>query len=75
MRRVNSGGFTLGIVVVAAFTATGAELLAQSVTSNPFRPVYGWGELPDGREWGATSSVEIAADGNIWVAERCGANT
>ena len=75
MRRLNRGGFTLGIVVVTALTATGVDLLAQSVTSNPFRPIYGWGELPEGRQWGSTSVVEIAADGNIWVAERCGANT
>ncbi|MCH8992967.1 MAG: hypothetical protein IIA44_14610 [Acidobacteria bacterium] len=56
------------------FAATGGELLGQSVTTNPFRPIYGWGELPEGRQWGSTSSVEIALDGNIWVAERCGAN-
>ena len=51
------------------------RLEAQSVTSNPYRPVYGWGELPQGRTWGSTSAVDIAADGNIWVAERCGRNT
>ena len=35
----------------------------------------GWGELPDGREWGATSAIYPANDGrHIWVAERCGAN-
>ncbi|MYK66250.1 MAG: hypothetical protein F4022_07240, partial [Gemmatimonadetes bacterium] len=50
-------------------------LAAQHNTTNPFRPIYGWGELPEGREWGSTSAVEIALDGNIWVAERCGANT
>src|SRR5690606_9958404 len=51
------------------------RLRAQSVTSNPYRPVYGWGELPKGRTWGSTSAVDIAPDGNIWVAERCGRNT
>jgi len=75
MRRLNRAGFALGIVTATVFMVTGAELLAQSVTSNPFRPIYGWGELPEGREWGSTSSVEIALDGNIWVAERCGSNT
>ena len=75
MVRLNWAGFTLGIVATAVFSATGTELLAQSVTTNPFRPVYGWGELPEGRPWGSTSSVEIGIDGNIWVAERCGANS
>ena len=65
-----AAAFFLGLALAAA-----PALHAQSVTTNPFRPVYGWGELPEGREWGSTSAIEIAADGNIWVAERCGANT
>jgi sugar lactone lactonase YvrE len=64
--------FLLGVVLIS-----GAPWRAdaQSATTNPYRPMYEWGELPDGRSWGSTSAVEIAADGNIWVAERCGANT
>ncbi len=62
-------------LAAAAMMPTGSGLDAQSVTSNPFRPTYEWGELPAGRTWGSTSAVDIAADGNIWVAERCGANT
>jgi hypothetical protein len=42
---------------------------------NPFRTVEGWAKMPDGRSWGATSAVEVDRRGNIWVAERCGANT
>jgi DNA-binding beta-propeller fold protein YncE len=35
-----------------------------------------FGELPDGRKYGATSAVYPAPDGmSIWVAERCGANS
>ncbi len=66
-----------GLCLAAALGLAGepASVSAQSVTTNPFRPVYGWGELPDGREWGSTSAIEIALDGNIWVAERCGANS
>ncbi len=43
---------------------------------DPYRVVEGvWAELPDGREWGATSAVYPTPDGRgIWVAERCGAN-
>ena len=60
----------------AAVLATEAQRLdAQSVTTNPFRPMVNWGELPAGRSFGSTSAAEIAADGNIWVVERCGANT
>jgi DNA-binding beta-propeller fold protein YncE len=70
-----------GFAVLAGATLAGIgasadwRVSAQSVTTNPFRPVYGWGELPAGRTWGATSAVDIALDGNIWVAERCGANS
>ncbi len=50
------------------------ELEGQTPT-NPFRPDYDWGQLPDDRVWGATSAIYPSADGNIWVAERCGQNT
>jgi len=49
-----------------------SQSLAQT---NPYRPVYDWGELPDGREWGATSGVYPSPDGNIWATDRCGANS
>ena len=64
-------------LALGAALAPGATLPldAQSVVTSPYRPMYGWGELPEGRTWGSTSAVEIAADGNIWVAERCGANS
>ncbi|MGH9322124.1 MAG: peptidyl-alpha-hydroxyglycine alpha-amidating lyase family protein [Vicinamibacteria bacterium] len=66
----------MAAVAGAAMFATRAPRLdAQSVTTNPFRPLVNWGELPAGRTFGSTSAVEIAADGKIWVVERCGANT
>lgn len=70
--RVIGLGSALAAALVVAPTGMGAE--AQLVT-NPYRPTYGWGQLPEGRTWGSTSAIDIAADGNIWVAERCGANT
>jgi DNA-binding beta-propeller fold protein YncE len=54
---------------------SGGGLGAQSATTHPYRPILNWGELPAGRSFGSTSAVEIAKDGNIWVVERCGANT
>src|SRR6202171_4769228 len=42
---------------------------------NPYRTVVNWGQLPEGRTWGSTSAVDVDRAGNIWVAERCGANT
>lgn len=39
---------------------------------NPYRPVHGWGNLAEGREWGAVTGVHPASDGGLWVMERCG---
>jgi streptogramin lyase len=41
---------------------------------NPYQTIEGWAKLPEGRTWGSTSAVDIAPDGTVWVAERCGKN-
>lgn len=77
-RRVAPPGRLAALALVLGVAlAPGATWLleAQSVSAIPYRPQYVWGELPEGRTWGSTSAVEIAADGNIWVVERCGANS
>jgi DNA-binding beta-propeller fold protein YncE len=58
--------------ILAAFTGT--PLLGQAT---PYRMVDdAWGNLPDGREWGAVSAIYPSPDGRtIWIAERCGQNT
>ena len=44
--------------------------------SNPYRPLDKWAQLPAGRTPGSTSAVDIdQRTGNIWVADRCGANS
>jgi sugar lactone lactonase YvrE len=60
--------------VLAVFAATAVS--AQTLP-NPYRvAAESFGELPDGRKYGATSAVYAAPDGrSIWVAERCGENT
>ncbi|MEX2570238.1 MAG: peptidyl-alpha-hydroxyglycine alpha-amidating lyase family protein [Gemmatimonadota bacterium] len=62
-------------VTIAAALAVLPSVLDAQTPNNPFRPIYAWGELPDGREWGSISAIYPAPDGNIWVAERCGQNT
>jgi streptogramin lyase len=43
---------------------------------NPYQSIGDLFKLPDGRQWGATSAVDIDKDGRtIWVAERCGGNS
>ncbi len=50
---------------------------AQNQAPNPYSTVGGiWAPLPDGREWGSTSLVEVSPDGEtIWAVDRCGENT
>ena len=50
--------------------------MAQEITeaSPPFVRTDNYLKLPDGRHMGSTSSVAGDSHGNIWVAERCGAN-
>ena len=74
MSRTVRIGFTLAAVLVALSARVPA--FAQNHAPNTYDTVPGvWAELPDGRTWGSTSAVYPAADGNIWVAERCGENT
>ncbi len=67
----------LGLLAILMVSAALSNAGAQNSSPNPYRTVEGvWAQLPDGRQWGATSAVYPALDGvNIWVAERCGANT
>ena len=69
----------LGLVIVGVVTllATSSVAYAQNHAPNPYRTVEGvWAPLPDGRQWGSTSLVEVAPDGEtIWAVERCGENT
>ena len=42
---------------------------------NPYQTDAPWGDLPEGRTWGALNAVAIDNDGeSVWVANRCGAN-
>ena len=63
----HNGRWLLASVLISALGATAvADYKAQP----------GWGELPDGRTWGAISAVYPANDGkHMWIAERCGANS
>jgi hypothetical protein len=68
--------------IVATVAATSWTVAGQSGVQpindlpNPYKTVENFFQLPAGREWGATSAVDIDRDGrSIWVAERCGGNS
>ncbi len=45
---------------------------ARNDLPNPYSIGADWGDLPSGRLWGSSASAVTAADGNIWVVDRCG---
>jgi streptogramin lyase len=70
--QANRTGYAVAAAIAATIMMSGAG--AQTLP-NPYRAVEDWAKLPDGRTWGSTSAVDVDHDGNVWVAERCGANT
>ncbi len=82
-RVVVFGGAFLGAVALGSALTVGQQPAAMPTpmaptndAPNPYQTIEGHFKLPEGRTWGSTSAVDIAADGRtIWVAERCGTNS
>ena len=67
-----------GAVIISASGLVAAQPVSEPMNEhpNPYRTINDFFPLPDGREWGATSAVDIDPDGtSIWVAERCSSNS
>ena len=71
--------FAIAMIAVMIISPARAQTQAdpQPVNSlpNPYRTIENWAKLPEGRTWGSTAGVAVDRKGNIWVAERCDANT
>jgi len=70
----------LATAIAALTAASGAIVFAQPSAEpnsqpNPYRTIENWEKLPEGRASGSTSGVDVDRHGNIWVADRCGANS
>jgi hypothetical protein len=65
----------IAAVTVVAIALAGAMLNAQNSEPNLYTTIEHWAKLPEGRTMGSTSAVDVDSKGNIWVAERCGANS
>ena len=80
-RQVGFAAIGAVIAVVAMMGVSRERTYAQTDVApnnsapNPYRTIADWAKLPEGRTWGATAGVAIDRNDNIWVAERCGANT
>jgi hypothetical protein len=68
--------FTLLVVGCAGIAPTNTETTPTNDLPNPYRSVSPWGQMPDGRAWGALNAVWVDNDGrSLWVADRCGASS
>jgi sugar lactone lactonase YvrE len=60
--------------VVAVLFSMSAEITAQ-VNTNPYRIIYNWAKLPQGRKWGVPAGAYLDPDGqHMWIMDRCGGN-
>ena len=59
------------LVFVTAIVVSAAGAYAQE---NPYRE-DGWAKPPDGRRLGQMSAIDVDPAGNVWVLDRCGANS
>ena len=78
--QVSIGFAVVLIAILMAISANRVWVAAADVEPtnslpNPYRTIADWANLPNGRSWGSTAGVSVDRNGNIWVAERCGANT
>ncbi len=77
VRTIKTGCVSL-MASLALVGNAGAQLENPGLIPNPYATVNpgdeDWVNLPNGRTWGATSTVYSAGGGFIWAAERCGAN-
>ena len=70
---------SLRSVVLASFFVLASSAVATAGNApnsqpNPYRTVRDFFKLPAGRTMGSSSAVAVDHKGNIWVADRCGAN-
>lgn len=69
--------FTPAVVALCAATlAMGQMPMPKPLPPDPFGPPQRhWARLPDGKPWGQSAGIEIGPHGEIWVIDRCGANS
>ena len=77
LRRVRANSSLRATLFVALFLVAGVECQSQPDTlPNPYRaPIEHWGQLPEGRTWGAVTGQSFDSKGHLWVLERCEVNS
>jgi DNA-binding beta-propeller fold protein YncE len=60
-------------LVALAFSALLASCSGDEMP-NPYRTTSTWLSAPPARTLGSMSTIDVAPDGTLWIAERCGGN-
>jgi DNA-binding beta-propeller fold protein YncE len=64
------------VALCAAAIGMGQMPMPKPLPPDPFGPPERhWAHLPDGKPWGQSAGIEIGPKGEIWVIDRCGANS
>ncbi|MGD2045791.1 MAG: peptidyl-alpha-hydroxyglycine alpha-amidating lyase family protein [Gemmatimonadota bacterium] len=64
------------MTVLPMVVAAQADMAPNNDLPNPYRTIEGWNQMPAGRSFGSSSSVDIDADGtSVWVVDRCSTNS
>jgi hypothetical protein len=68
-----NNGVPMKNTILCLILASAGQIFSQP---NPYRGNDQWAQLPAGRKLGSASAIDIdRRTGNIWVADRCGANS
>jgi DNA-binding beta-propeller fold protein YncE len=65
----------LRVLFALSFVAAASAQPAPNSQPNPYRTIENYFQLPEGRTMGSTSAIDIDRAGNIWIADRCAANS
>ncbi|MCG8414172.1 MAG: hypothetical protein MI746_08120, partial [Pseudomonadales bacterium] len=66
----------MALSLIASYAFAQADMAPVNDKPNPYQIYAGYLQMPAGRDWGATSSIDVDPDGkSIWVGERCGSDS
>src|SRR6185503_9453039 len=77
MRWIGAAAVAAAFGIAGAYAAqtSSAQMEPVNKLPNPYKAVFNWAKLPNGRQWGSTAGVDIAPDGkSVWAIDRCGGN-
>src|ERR1700690_4673220 len=71
-----SDGVIPALLLSLSWIATASAQSAPQSLPNPYpRTIENWAKLPEGRAWGSAAGISIDSKGDIWIFERCSANS